>query len=141
VHQSYPVTDRRRELAWPLGGLGYAEKPSAKETLGSWIFHPAHLPGFAIQEPLIVEDDEGQRQSIVELIGNGALYCLRRGSGSCGGRRLKALNERAFRLLVLDLGSARPSCFQLLETNPNPRIAAQTYRVIVYNRARFVSED
>jgi CheY-like chemotaxis protein len=61
---------------------------------------------------LVVEDDEAQRNSIVELIGNGDVSTEAVGTGE---QALSLLKERHFDCLVLDLGLPDMTGFELIE--------------------------
>jgi CheY-like chemotaxis protein len=77
---------------------------------------------------LIVEDDAVQRQSIVELIGNGDVHSTAVGSAE---EALKLLEDEHFDCMVLDLGLPGASGFQLLE-QVKTREALRNLPVIVY---------
>ena len=76
----------------------------------------ASIHGFVerkVKNLLIVEDDETQRQSMIELIGNGDVLTTAVGSGT---EAKEALATTAFDCMVLDLGLGDMSGFDLLET-------------------------
>jgi CheY-like chemotaxis protein len=76
----------------------------------------------------VVEDDDVERQSIVELIGNGDVRTTAVASGEAA---LQALAAQTFDCLVLDLGLTDMSGFELLERmKEDPRLAQVP--VIVY---------
>jgi CheY-like chemotaxis protein len=65
-----------------------------------------------VRNLLVVEDDETQRKSIVELIGNGDVITVAVGSG---GEAIEALKAAQFDCMVLDLGLPDMSGFELIE--------------------------
>jgi CheY-like chemotaxis protein len=65
-----------------------------------------------VKNLLVVEDDETQRNSIVELIGNGDVSTQAVGTGE---QALAVLKERHFDCLVLDLGLPDMTGFELIE--------------------------
>ena len=94
------------------GAIAYLQKPVTHETLTHAL---SDIKGF-IERPvktlLVVEDDELQRRSIVELIGNTDVASTAVGTGS---QALAALKQRHFDCLVLDLGLPDMSGLALIE--------------------------
>lgn len=94
------VEDRRwRGLRF--GAIGYLQKPVTKDkleealnTIKKYIDRPA-------RSLLIVEDNEDQRNSIIELIGNEDVNIVAVGSGE---ETIQKLQEQVFDCMVLDLG-------------------------------------
>ena len=81
-----------------------------------------------VRNLLIVEDDDVERQSIVELIGNGDVKST---AVATGAEALAALDAQNFDCLVLDLGLSDMSGFELLEKmKASPRLSQ--IPVIVY---------
>jgi HAMP domain-containing protein/CheY-like chemotaxis protein/signal transduction histidine kinase len=120
-------TDRRRD-GLRLGAVGYDQKPVSKEALDQGF---SSLLGFLSRKTkslLIVEDDAVQRQSIVELIGNGDVHSTAVGSAE---EALTLLQGEHFDCMVLDLGLPGASGFQLLE-QVKTREALRNLPVIVY---------
>jgi HAMP domain-containing protein/CheY-like chemotaxis protein/signal transduction histidine kinase len=95
------TSDDSDDTALRHGALSQFIKPLPRERVEQAF---ADLRGF-IERPmknlLVVEDNEVQRQSTVELIGNGDVHTLAVGTGTEG---LKALREQPFDCIVLDLG-------------------------------------
>src|SRR5450432_3123895 len=104
-------TDRRRD-GLRLGAVGYAEKPVSKEALDQGFSGLLSFLSRKSKSLLIVEDDDVQRSSIVELIGNGDVTSTAVGSAE---EALKLLAAEHFDCMVLDLGLPGASGFQLLE--------------------------
>jgi HAMP domain-containing protein/CheY-like chemotaxis protein/signal transduction histidine kinase len=111
-----------------LGAMAYLAKPVEAEALAT-AFGSIH--GFIdrkIKNLLVVEDNDVERQSIVELIGNGD---VRTTAVATGGEAMAALESQPFDCLVLDLGLNDMSGFELLERmKASPRLSQ--IPVIVY---------
>jgi CheY-like chemotaxis protein len=111
-----------------LGAMAYLSKPVEREALAS-AFGSIH--GFIdrkVKNLLVVEDNDVERQSIVELIGNGDVKTT---AVATGAEALAALESQAFDCLVLDLGLNDMSGFELLERmKASPHLAQ--IPVIVY---------
>ena len=93
--------DGQTQRGYRQGAIGYLEKPVTKEALNEamnaikvFIERPA-------KSLLIVEDDEVQRNAIIELIGNGDVVSTAVGSAA---EALALLTEQHFDCLVIDLG-------------------------------------
>jgi hypothetical protein len=95
-----------------LGAIAYLQKPIANEALSQAL---SDIKGFVerrVKNLLVVEDDETQRQSIVDLIGNSDVSTTAVGSGAAA---LAALKAGHFDCLVLDLGLPDMTGFELIE--------------------------
>ncbi len=95
-----------------LGAIAYLPKPVEREALDS-AFSTIH--GFIdrkVRNLLVVEDDDLERKSIVELIGNGDVKTT---AVATGADALAALESQSFDCLVLDLGLSDMTGFELLE--------------------------
>jgi hypothetical protein len=101
-----------RQRGLQLGAIAYLQKPITSEALSQAL---GELKGFVerqVKHLLVVEDDEIQRQSIVELIGNNDVQTTAVGSGAAA---LAALKASSFDCLVLDLGLPDMTGFELIE--------------------------
>ena len=111
-----------------LGAMAYLSKPVEREALDS-AFSTIH--GFIdrkVRNLLVVEDDDLERKSIVELIGNGDVKTT---AVATGQEALSALESQDFDCLVLDLGLSDMTGFELLERmKASPRLSQTP--VIVY---------
>ncbi len=111
-----------------LGAMACLSKPVDRESLDGAF---ASIAGFierTVRTLLVVEDNDLERQSIVELIGNGDVKTT---AVATGAEALEALASQAFDCLVLDLGLSDMSGFDLLERmKEQPRLAQ--IPVIVY---------
>jgi CheY-like chemotaxis protein len=96
-----------------LGAVAYVEKPVSKDALDRTF---EDIEGFLHRKAsklLIVEDDERERNVIVELIGSGDVETTAVGSIEDA---MKALEGGHFDCMVLDLTLKKGSGFDLLET-------------------------
>jgi HAMP domain-containing protein/CheY-like chemotaxis protein/signal transduction histidine kinase len=94
------------------GALAFLPKPATREALDEAL---GRIKGFVerkVKRLLIVEDDETQRVSITDLIGNGDVTTL---AVSTGEEALKALASEPFDCMVLDLGLPDMTGFELME--------------------------
>jgi len=111
-----------------LGAMAYLSKPVEREALDS-AFSTIH--GFIdrkVRNLLVVEDDDHERKSIVELIGNGDVKTI---AVATGEEALGALESQNFDCLVLDLGLSDMTGFELLDRMKATPALAQI-PVIVY---------
>jgi HAMP domain-containing protein/CheY-like chemotaxis protein/signal transduction histidine kinase len=95
-----------------LGAFAHLEKPVTKEALDDAF---GKIRGFVERRHkslLIVEDNETQRNAIVDLIGDSDVDITAVGTGN---EALEALKNNEFDCMVLDLGLADMSGFELLE--------------------------
>ncbi|HEY9651525.1 MAG TPA: response regulator, partial [Coleofasciculaceae cyanobacterium] len=95
-----------------LGALAYLQKPVSHEALTGAL---THIKGFIqrkVKQLLVVEDDEIQRHTITELIGNSDVVTTAVGTGA---EALAALQSGQFDCLVLDLGLPDMTGFELIE--------------------------
>jgi hypothetical protein len=126
IHIISVADERQRGLR--LGAMAYLEKPVTSEALVQAL---TDLHGFiehGARNLLIVEDDEIQRQSIMELIGNGDVQTTAVGSGT---EALAALKSQRFECMILDLGLPDMSGFELIE-QIKQEASLQRLPIIVY---------
>ena len=112
VHIISGVEEKREGLK--AGAIAFLAKPVSKEALDAAF---ARISAFIDTVPknlLVVEDNEAQRQSIVELIAHDDVDIIAVGSAE---EALGKLHERHFDCMVLDLGlrTGDMSGFDLLE--------------------------
>jgi CheY-like chemotaxis protein len=94
------------------GALAYLHKPVEREALDAAL---SNIKGFVerkVKRLLVVEDDEAQRESIVELIGNGDVQTT---AVSNGVEALDALKAEPYDCMVLDLGLPDMTGFDLIK--------------------------
>ncbi|HEY9871857.1 MAG TPA: response regulator, partial [Candidatus Obscuribacterales bacterium] len=111
-----------------LGAIAYLQKPVSSEALTQALTNIKSFVERQVKNLLVVEDDDIQRQSIVELIGNSDVSTTAVGTGAAA---LAALRAGHFDCLVLDLGLPDMTGFELLEQiKQEPSL--RTLPIIVY---------
>ncbi|MEG4085593.1 HAMP domain-containing protein [Microcoleus sp. POL10_C6] len=101
-----------RQRSLQLGAIAYLQKPVSREALSKAL---TDIKGFVerpVKNLLVVEDDETQRLSIVDLIGNHDVSTTAVGSGA---EALATLKSGHFDCVVLDLGLPDMTGFELIE--------------------------
>ncbi|MDR3616911.1 MAG: HAMP domain-containing protein [Candidatus Obscuribacterales bacterium] len=93
--------DSQKQRGYRQGAIGYLEKPVTKEALNEAMNAIKDFIERPAKSLLIVEDDEVQRNAIIELIGNGDVVSTAVGSGR---EALELLTDKHFDCLVIDLG-------------------------------------
>jgi CheY-like chemotaxis protein/signal transduction histidine kinase/HAMP domain-containing protein len=111
-----------------LGAISYLEKPVSKEALEAALDRIASFIDKSVKSLLVVEDDETQRRSIIELIGEDDVEITAVGTAEAA---LEQLGRQQFDCMVLDLGLKDTSGFTLLETIKSDP-SKQTLPVIIY---------
>ena len=110
------------------GAIAYLQKPVSSEALAQAL---SDIKGFVerpVKNLLVVEDDETQRHSIVELIGNSDVHTTAVGTGT---EALEELRTGHYDCLVLDLGLPDMTGFELMELlRQEPSL--NTLPIIVY---------
>jgi CheY-like chemotaxis protein len=105
---------RERQHGLKAGAIAYLEKPVSKEALEDSFNKISTFIDERVKRLLVVEDDESQRNSMVELIADEDVEITAVSSADEALDKLKAMR---FDCMVLDLGLAGGSDgFQLLET-------------------------
>jgi CheY-like chemotaxis protein len=102
----------RKQQGLKLGAIAYLEKPVDKETLDGAFARLASFMDSKERSLLVVEDDEAQRRSIVELVGADDVRIT---AVATAEEALRELRERHYDCMVLDLGLQDMSGFDLLE--------------------------
>ncbi|MEO8382011.1 MAG: response regulator, partial [Acidobacteriota bacterium] len=111
-----------------LGAFAQMQKPVTKESLDDAF---SKIQGFLERQNkslLVVEDNEGQRQAIIELIGDDDVEITAVGSGE---EALQLLRERRFDCMVLDLGLPDMSGFDFINKLKN-ELQVTDLPIIVY---------
>ena len=111
-----------------LGARTYLAKPSDPESLNEAFANIREFTDRKLKTLLIVEDDEVQRETLVELIGDGDVKITAVGSGQ---EALDELEAQPFDCIVLDLGLNDMSGLDLLEKMRADKTLSQV-PVIVY---------
>jgi CheY-like chemotaxis protein len=94
------------------GAIAYLQKPTSGEALSQALSDVKRFVERPVKNLLVVEDDEIQRRSIVDLIGNSDVATTAAGTGA---EALSALKSGHFDCVVLDLGLPDMSGFELIE--------------------------
>ncbi len=122
-------TDRTRTNALRAGAVAFLQKPLEKERLEETFAGIADFIDRGAKNLLVVEDDDDQRASIVELVGSGDdVEVTAVGTSE---EALQKLEETAFDCMVLDLKLPDTTGFKLLEQLKKDARHA-TLPVIVY---------
>ncbi|AVH69038.1 HAMP domain-containing protein [Nostoc sp. 'Lobaria pulmonaria (5183) cyanobiont'] len=122
------TVEEGRQRGLQLGAIAYLQKPLTSETISEAL---TKIKGFVerqVKNLLVVEDDDTQRLSIVELIGNSDVLTTAVANGAAA---LEAIRSQHFDCLVLDLGLPDMTGFELIEQIkllPN----GKTLPIIVY---------
>ena len=103
--------DEERERSLRLGAVSYFQKPVTKETLDDALNQTIEFLDRPLKNLLIIEDDPVQRQSLVELIGNGDVHSTAVGTAADA---FTALETTKFDCIVLDLGLPDKNGFDLI---------------------------
>ncbi|HUR81318.1 MAG TPA: response regulator, partial [Thermoanaerobaculia bacterium] len=113
---------RERQAGLKAGAMAYLEKPVTREALEESFAKISQFIDQSVKRLLVVEDDESQRKSMIELIGHEDVEITAVGTAD---EALRELSQRKYDCVVLDLGLRGPTDgFQLLETvksNPGMR--------------------
>jgi CheY-like chemotaxis protein len=137
VHMISGMEQKREGLK--AGAMAYLTKPVSKEALDSAFGRIASFIDTVPKSLLVVEDNEAQRQSIVELIAHDDVEISAVGSAN---EALEQLNQKHFDCMVLDLGlkAGDMSGFDLLEkvkSDPDK----QDLPIIIYTGKELSPED
>ncbi len=101
-----------RQRGLQQGALAYLQKPVSREALHQALTKIKDFVDRSVKNLLVVEDNETQRHSIVELIGNNDVVTTAVGTGEAA---LAAIAKQQYDCVVLDLGLPDMSGFELIE--------------------------
>ncbi|HEU4564977.1 MAG TPA: HAMP domain-containing protein [Gemmatimonadaceae bacterium] len=101
-----------RQRGLRAGAIAYLEKPVSKEALDDAFARITEFIDKRVRRLLIVEDDETQRRSMLELIGDEDVEIT---AVATAQEALDVLREKRFDCMVVDLGLQGMSGFELLE--------------------------
>jgi CheY-like chemotaxis protein len=101
-----------RQRARRMGAFGFLEKPAAPQALQDVLAGLAAFAERPVKRLLVVEDDERERATLVELIGDSGVEITAVGSGKDA---LAALRAQDFKCMVLDLGLPDMPGLELLQ--------------------------
>jgi signal transduction histidine kinase/DNA-binding response OmpR family regulator/HAMP domain-containing protein len=127
----------RRHEGLSAGAIAYLEKPVSAEALDDAFGRIAAFLDRRVRRLLVVEDDAAQRTAIEALIAHEDVEITAVASAEAA---LAALGERPFDCVVLDLGLAGTSGFELLErVKADP--AWRDLPIIVYTGKSLTPEE
>jgi CheY-like chemotaxis protein len=110
------------------GAVAHLKKPATREALSEAFARIKDFVERPIKSLLVVEDDDAQRKSIVELIGNNDVLTT---AVATGRGALEALRQGHFDCMVLDLGLPDMTGFQLVKEIENDA-SLRELPIIVY---------
>jgi HAMP domain-containing protein/CheY-like chemotaxis protein len=135
VHVISGLDEERRGL--DCGAIAYLHKPADKDAVDDALVRIQTFLERRVKRLLVVEDDEVQRRSIVELIGNHDVVTTAVESGETA---LAALDEQPFDCVVLDLRLPGMSGFELMKAIRD-RPDSRRMPVIVYTGKELTREE
>jgi hypothetical protein len=106
------TVEEERQRALKQGAFNHVQKPVTHEDLGKAFDDIRDFTERHIRKLLVVEDDDVQRMSVVELIGNGDVKTT---AVATGEEALNILRDERFDCMVLDLRLPDMSGFELIE--------------------------
>jgi CheY-like chemotaxis protein len=130
------VVDRSVQEPTRLGALTYLQKPVSKEALESTFASIATFIDRQVRHLLVVEDDENQRASIVELMREADVEAT---AVSTGEEALEELKRRSYDCMVLDLGLPGISGFEVLDKLDAEEL--QRVPVVIYTARDLSTEE
>jgi HAMP domain-containing protein/CheY-like chemotaxis protein/signal transduction histidine kinase len=104
--------EKQRRRAMRQGAVGHLQKPVRNEELAVTFDSIASFAARNARKLLVVEDDDVQRMSVVELIGNGDVNTT---AVATGKEALAKLQQEEFDCVVLDLKLPDMTGFELIE--------------------------
>jgi CheY-like chemotaxis protein len=130
----------RRQQGLMAGAIAYLEKPVDKAKLDEAFGHIRSFIDNRVKRLLIVEDDESQRRSMVELIAADDIEIVTVASGE---EALAELQRSHFDCMVLDLGlGGGMSGFDLLErVKSDQRQATREIPIIIYTGRELTPQE
>jgi HAMP domain-containing protein/signal transduction histidine kinase/CheY-like chemotaxis protein len=128
--------DNDEEPNLTQGALGFLTKSETPDKLAEAFDEMKSFVERPMKNLLVVEDDETQQMSIMEIIGNGDVKTTMVGSGRAA---LEALQSQKFDCMVLDLGLPDMSGMELLEEIK--KSASRAIPIIVYTAKSLLDEE
>ncbi|WP_025717070.1 response regulator [Paenibacillus sp. 1-18] len=110
VHVISVIDDVKQGLM--MGAIAYLKKPSSKESLDKAFSHIKSYTDQTVKRLLVVEDDDNQRKSIIELIDHDDVAIT---AVSTGHEALNELETQRYDCMVLDLMLSDMTGFELLD--------------------------
>jgi hypothetical protein len=129
--------EEQRQRALHLGAITHLQKPVSREDLASAFDQITAFADRRVRRLLVVEDDDVQRMSIVELIGNGDVTTT---AVATGQEALAALEAEPFDCMVVDLKLPDMSGFDLIERIQKD-LGRADLPIIVYTGKELTSKE
>ncbi|MDC7127346.1 MAG: response regulator [Spirochaetales bacterium] len=123
--------------AMRMGAVGFLTKPASIEDIHNALTKIESMSEDRISTLLVVEDDDIQRESIIELIGEDDVKIT---DVSSGQKAFETLKTNKFDCMILDLGLKDMSGFELLEKINNDVDCIRT-PIIIYTGRELTKED
>jgi len=120
-----------------VGAIAYLNKPVDYNVLKNTLTMVNNFITRPVKDLLIIEDNDTQRNSLVELLQNTDLNIVSVGTGRAG---LEALKSQPFDCLILDLDLPDMSGFQLL-TQLEEELGTIEIPIIIYTGAELKPEE
>jgi len=98
------------------GAVEFLSKPVSKSKLDEAFSRIEDFISRKMKNLLVIEDNEGQRKSILKLIGNGDVQCFEAGTAK---EALEQFAQNTIDCIVLDIGLPDTSGFELIEQFEN----------------------
>ncbi len=131
------TVDDREPQPRKLGALTYLRKPVTREQLAAAFDRIADFAQRNVRRLLVVEGDDAQRRSIVEMIGEGDVQTTAVATGEEG---LAELRNQQFDCMALDLRLPDMSGFELIEMIQR-EMGALDLPIIVYTGKALSEEE
>jgi CheY-like chemotaxis protein len=128
IHIISVADDRTRGLR--MGAFAFLQKPSSPDQLRDAFAQTRDFVEREVRNLLVVEHDDDQRRSIVELIGNSDVATV---AVSSGADALQAIGSTRFDCMVLDPGLPDMNGFELIDRIKRDAEATEI-PIIVYTR-------
>ncbi|WP_375748804.1 response regulator [Vibrio sp. HN007] len=123
--------------AMRMGAIGYLTKPVDMKKLDTAFSNIEEIISKPVKRLLVVEDDEIQRDSIRQLIGEEDVHIV---AVSTGKEALSELESQRYDCMVLDLGLEDMTGFELLEDIRRSETAARV-PIIVYTGRELTRDE
>jgi HAMP domain-containing protein/CheY-like chemotaxis protein/signal transduction histidine kinase len=130
-------SEPQKQRALKLGAITHLQKPVSREALATSFDNIAAFAKRGVKRLLVVEDDETQRKSIVELIGNGDVVTT---AVSNGEEAINALKAETFDCMVLDLRLPDMTGFELIE-KLQKELGLTNLPIIIYTGKDLTSKE
>ncbi|ABV36259.1 Histidine kinase [Shewanella sediminis HAW-EB3] len=124
--------------AMRMGAIGYLTKPVDLNKLNKTFGDIEEIIAKSVKKLLIVEDDEIQRESIRQLLGEGDIHIV---GVATGKQALQELETNRYDCMILDLGLEDLSGFELLDKIRRSDSAARVPIIVYTGRELTVDEE